>query len=203
MSRLKRLIEELKGRRVYRVAVVYAAVAFVVWQAGEIAVPGLNLPDWVLTLVILFTVLGFPVAIVLAWAFDITPEGVKRTESEGARPVAPGDAERAARLSQNSAYVSFLLGYAYARAGRRDDAQRVLAEMQELATQQFVPPDYLAIVHVGLGEIDEAIDWLNRAYEARTDWPVWLAVDPVSDPLHSVPRYRQLLRSVGLSELIE
>jgi TolB-like protein len=89
-------LSELKRRRVYRVAVVYAAVAFVIWQAAEIAVPGLNLPAWVLTLVILLTVLGFPVSLVLAWAFDITPEGVKRTEAESAEPVAPGKVERAA-----------------------------------------------------------------------------------------------------------
>ncbi|MGD8699753.1 MAG: hypothetical protein PVJ43_10710, partial [Gemmatimonadales bacterium] len=80
-------LSELKRRRVYRVAVVYAAVAFVIWQAAEIAVPGLNLPGWVLTLVILLTALGFPVAVVLAWAFDVTSEGVKRTAAESAEPV--------------------------------------------------------------------------------------------------------------------
>jgi len=86
MASLKRLIEELKRRRVFRVAVMYAVVAFVVWQVAEIAVPGLNLPDWVLTLVILLTVLGFPIALALAWAFDIAPEGVRRTQPAGARP---------------------------------------------------------------------------------------------------------------------
>ncbi len=100
MSRLQRLLEELKRRRVFRVAVVYAAVAFVIWQVAEIAVPGLNLPNVVLTAVILLTVLGFPIAIALAWAFDITPAGVKRTEAETAaaeRPAVPtveGAAER-------------------------------------------------------------------------------------------------------------
>jgi hypothetical protein len=89
MSRLKRLIEELKRRRVYRVAVVYVAVAFVIWQVAEIAVPGLNLPNVVLTAVIFLTALGFPIAIALAWAFDITPEGVKRTESEAAAAEQP------------------------------------------------------------------------------------------------------------------
>jgi TolB-like protein len=92
MSRLQRLLEELKRRRVFRVAVVYAAVAFVIWQVAEIAVPGLNLPNIVLTTVILLTILGFPVALALAWAFDITSEGVKRTESEttaAERPAVP------------------------------------------------------------------------------------------------------------------
>jgi len=62
-SPLRALLGELKRRRVYRVAVVYAAVAFVIWQAAEIAVPGLNLPNWVLTLDIVLTVLGFPIAV--------------------------------------------------------------------------------------------------------------------------------------------
>jgi TolB-like protein len=81
MSRLGRLTQELKRRRVYRVAMVYAVVAFVIWQVAEIAFPALRLPDWALTLVIALTVVGFPIAVVLAWAFDVTPEGVKRTES--------------------------------------------------------------------------------------------------------------------------
>jgi len=91
---LRAFLSELKRRRVYRVAVAYAVVAFVIWQAAEIAVPGLNLPGWVLTLVILLTVLGFPVALVLAWAFDITPEGLKRTDAESLEPVAPARVER-------------------------------------------------------------------------------------------------------------
>jgi tetratricopeptide (TPR) repeat protein len=76
---------ELKRRRVYRVAVVYAAVAFVIWQAAEIAFPALRLPDWTLTLVVVLTLVGLPIALILAWAFDVTPEGVKRTG-----PLEPG-----------------------------------------------------------------------------------------------------------------
>jgi tetratricopeptide (TPR) repeat protein len=77
---------ELKRRRVYRVAVVYAAVAFVIWQAAEIAFPALSVPDWALTLVVVLTLIGFPIAVVLAWAFEITPEGVKRTAPASGAP---------------------------------------------------------------------------------------------------------------------
>ncbi|MGD2153286.1 MAG: tetratricopeptide repeat protein [Gemmatimonadales bacterium] len=80
-SGLRLFLGELKRRRVYRVAVVYAVVAFVVWQAAEIAFPALNLPDWTLTFVVVATLLGFPIALVLAWAFDITPHGVRRAGS--------------------------------------------------------------------------------------------------------------------------
>jgi tetratricopeptide (TPR) repeat protein len=82
----RRFLTELKRRRVYRVAVVYAAVAFVIWQAAEIAFPALNLPDWALTLVVVLTLVGFPIAVVLAWAFDITPEGVRRAAAATAGP---------------------------------------------------------------------------------------------------------------------
>ncbi|KPK65581.1 MAG: hypothetical protein AMS21_04320 [Gemmatimonas sp. SG8_38_2] len=80
---LRAVLSELKRRRVYRVAVVYAAVAFVIWQAAEIAFPALGFPDWALTLVVVLTLIGFPVALVLAWAFDITPQGVRRPPASG------------------------------------------------------------------------------------------------------------------------
>jgi TolB-like protein/Flp pilus assembly protein TadD len=93
MSRSGQFFRELKRRRVFRVAAVYAVVAFVIWQAAEIAFPALRLPEWSLTLVVALTLLGFPIAVVLAWAFEITPEGVKRTEplpDDAATPQARG-----------------------------------------------------------------------------------------------------------------
>lgn len=80
MAGVENLLRELRRRRVFRVAIVYAAVAFILWQAAEILVPALNLPDWTLTFVVFITILGAPIALVLGWAFDITPVGVRRTE---------------------------------------------------------------------------------------------------------------------------
>ena len=82
----QRFLAELKRRRVFRVMAMYGAVAFVVLQVADIALPGLGLPEWTITLILAFTVLGFPIAIVLAWAFDMTPEGMQRTEK-----AAPGE----------------------------------------------------------------------------------------------------------------
>lgn len=78
-SWLRDFLAELKRRRVFRVAVVYAFVTFGVLQVVDIAFPALKLPDWTITLVVALTLLGFPVAMVLAWAFDITSRGVVRT----------------------------------------------------------------------------------------------------------------------------
>jgi adenylate cyclase len=87
------LLVELKRRRVFRVAAVYGASAFVALQAADLVFPRLGLPDWAVTLVVALAIVGLPVALALAWAFDATPEGVRRTG-----PAAPD--ELAAILAQ-------------------------------------------------------------------------------------------------------
>jgi len=78
-SSLQALFAEMKRRRVFKVMAVYGAVAFVLLQVADIAFEPLGLPDWTMTLVLFLAMLGFPLAIVLAWAFESTPEGVRRT----------------------------------------------------------------------------------------------------------------------------
>jgi tetratricopeptide (TPR) repeat protein len=75
---------ELKRRHVYKVAVVYAAVAVAVWQVADIIVPVLGLPEWIMKLVVIGPILTFPFAIVLAWAYDITPDGIRAARRAGA-----------------------------------------------------------------------------------------------------------------------
>jgi hypothetical protein len=77
---------------VVRVAVVYAATAFAVLQAADIMLPQMNVPDWAMGLLVAFVVFGFPIALVLAWALDITPDGIKRTEPAPAETERCGDA---------------------------------------------------------------------------------------------------------------
>ncbi|MBK5098701.1 MAG: hypothetical protein JJE01_13020, partial [Gemmatimonadetes bacterium] len=76
----QRFLAELKRRRVFRVMAVYGAVGFVLLQVVELLVPALLLPEWTYRFVALLLLVGFPVAIVLAWAFESTPDGVKRTD---------------------------------------------------------------------------------------------------------------------------
>jgi TolB-like protein/Tfp pilus assembly protein PilF len=80
LARLRRFLRELKRRNVYKVAVTYAAVVFIGLQAVRLLVPATTLPGWADELLIAIAVLGFPIAIVLAWAFEMTPEGMRRTE---------------------------------------------------------------------------------------------------------------------------
>src|SRR6202051_3378101 len=71
---------ELKRRNVYKVAVAYAIVGWLLVQVATQVFPFLEIPNWVVRLVIALVVIGFPIALVLAWAFEATPEGIKRTE---------------------------------------------------------------------------------------------------------------------------
>jgi hypothetical protein len=73
---MQSLVQELKRRHVVRVALVYAAVAFAVVQAADLAFPRLGLPDWTVTFVLVLALLGLPLALVLAWMFDVTPAGL-------------------------------------------------------------------------------------------------------------------------------
>jgi len=72
------LIAELKRRNVFRVGVAYAIVAWLLVEVASVVLPALHLPEWTLTLLVVFVVTGFPLALILAWAFELTPEGIKR-----------------------------------------------------------------------------------------------------------------------------
>src|SRR5213082_1452360 len=77
---------ELKRRIVYKVAVAYAVVGWLVAQIATQIFPFLEIPNWVVRLVIVLIAIGFPIALVIAWAFEITPQGIKRTETADAMP---------------------------------------------------------------------------------------------------------------------
>ena len=75
---------ELKRRNVYKVAVAYGVVAWLLMQIASQIFPFFEIPNWVVRLVVLLLIIGFPVALIIAWAFEVTPEGIKRTEAADA-----------------------------------------------------------------------------------------------------------------------
>jgi adenylate cyclase len=81
---LPRFLTELKRRKVYRVALVYSAVGWALLEMADVVLPRLGLPDWTVNAVLAVVLLGFPIAIVFAWIFDLSPQGVVRTE-----PISP------------------------------------------------------------------------------------------------------------------
>jgi TolB-like protein/Flp pilus assembly protein TadD len=82
----KNFFSELKRRNVYKVAVAYAVVGWLLVQIATQVFPFFEVPNWAVRLVVLVIIIGFPIALVLAWAFELTPEGIKRTETADEMP---------------------------------------------------------------------------------------------------------------------
>src|SRR5437762_10144063 len=95
MSEKLSFFAELKRRNVYKVAVAYAIVAWLLVQIATQVFPFLEIPNWIVRLVIALVAIGFPIALVIAWAFEITPQGIERTEIADAMPAAAGQKKHA------------------------------------------------------------------------------------------------------------
>src|SRR5450631_4398001 len=76
---------ELKRRNVFKVAIAYAVVGWLLVQVATQVFPFFEIPNWAVRLVVLLIIIGFPIALIIAWAFELTPEGLKRTERLEAR----------------------------------------------------------------------------------------------------------------------
>ncbi|NIP82515.1 MAG: hypothetical protein GWM90_26160, partial [Gemmatimonadetes bacterium] len=94
---MQQILRELSRRRVFRVAGLYVVVAWLVVQVAETTFPLLSLPDWSVTLALALALVGFPLALVLAWAYDVTPGGLRlgREGQPATEPVADGGAGEA------------------------------------------------------------------------------------------------------------
>ncbi len=103
-----------------------------------------------------------------------------------------------ARLSGGGSRALAMLGYAQAQTGDHDAARRTLADLERRAGGRYVPALHRALVYIGLGELEPALDELDRAREERSDYLPFLAVDPIFDPLHSHPRFSQILAAAGM-----
>jgi TolB-like protein/Tfp pilus assembly protein PilF len=91
----RNFFSELKRRNVYKVAVAYAVVGWLVIQISSTVLPTFHAPEWVVQTLVVLVALGFPIALVLAWAFEATPEGIKRTEVADAMPATAGQKKHA------------------------------------------------------------------------------------------------------------
>jgi eukaryotic-like serine/threonine-protein kinase len=103
--------------------------------------------------------------------------------------------EKSVATSPSNVSLAFL-GYGYAAAGKRPEAQKVLDQLNELSKQKYVPPFHKAIICVGLGEKDQAFEWLEKAYDEHFIFGI--KVNPIFDPLCSDPRFADLLRRMNL-----
>jgi len=112
------------------------------------------------------------------------------------------DAERVLRealtLPAAGAYTRAELGWLLARSGRAAEAETLLAEVHALARDHYVSPVPFAILHIGLGNLDTALDWADRAYAERRGWLAYLKVNPIFDPLRAHPRFQALVDRMRL-----
>ncbi len=112
------------------------------------------------------------------------------------------EAERVLRegleLAGSGTYTRVTLALALSRAGNRQLAEETLELLKAKAEHDYVSPVELATLYVALGDSDRAIDWAERAYEQRRGWMAYLNVHPILDPLRGEPRFRALVRKMGL-----
>ena len=90
------------------------------------------------------------------------------------------------------------LAHAYGASGNKSEAQKRIAQLHALSKSRYVAPVDLAVAYIGLGDKDRSMEWLEKAYEDRSAWLIWIKVDPRFDVLHADPRFRDLLRRMGL-----
>ena len=92
------------------------------------------------------------------------------------------------------------LGFFLARSGQRDEAVKLLAELKQASSQRYVPGTALALIHLGLGEKEEALDWLEKDIDDRGPYPTYYAVMPELDDLRTEPRFKAMLKRLNLPE---
>jgi tetratricopeptide (TPR) repeat protein len=118
-------------------------------------------------------------------------------EQQGKYSDAIAELNKAIRITDNP-QVAASLAHAYALSGQRAEAHRALTELLDEANRRYVSPYDIATVYAGLGNTEEAFNWLEKAYEDRSGWLAWwLRVDPKFDRLRADPRFVDLLRRVG------
>ena len=116
---------------------------------------------------------------------------------QGDRAAGIAEIKRAAELDPTSPFPVGWLGYAYAVSGDRARAQEILNRLREQSKKSAVQPYLFLLVHTGLGEKEQALDWLEKAAAERSDELFFLKVDPALDPLRAEPRFQAVLKRMG------
>ena len=113
-------------------------------------------------------------------------------EQKGNYALAIPELRKAVELSRGTPLMVSALAHAYARSGNQPEAEKLLAQLQAKSMNQYVSPYYFAIVYVGLGRTEDALDWLEKAFGDRSNGLVFLKVEPELDALRSNPRFISL-----------
>ena len=142
-----------------------------------------------------------PARIQLALAYEQTgklTEAVSELEQAAGLIAGNGPSQNTSSPAIDPPVLHALLGHAYAITGRRTDAVNELNKLQAAAHSRYIPPSYIGIVWMGLGDKDKAFDWLEKGFQGRSEHMLYLGLEPLVDPLRSDPRFDSLLKRVGL-----
>ena len=120
-------------------------------------------------------------------------------ERKGAYPEAIAELRKALELSGGDSNELAALGLAFAASHQPAEARKILGQLKERSVQTYVQPMWLAVIHIALGEKDQAFDWMQKAYDDRSAWLVYLKVDPLFDDVRTDARFTGLMRRVGLN----
>jgi hypothetical protein len=90
------------------------------------------------------------------------------------------------------------MGHEYGVSGDPANANKMLARLNEVSRKKYVPAIYFAVIYIGLNRKDDAFHWLDKAYDERCEYLVYLGSEPLADPLRSDPRFSRLLSRIGL-----
>lgn len=211
-SSLQALFAEMKRRRVFRVMAVYGAVAFVVLQVADIAFEPLGLPDWAMTFVLVLAMLGFPLAIVLAWAFESTPDGMKRTAPAHDEEIRQIVAEPRSRrwpsglLALASVVLLFGTGWYMGGGGRGGEERGInlvsTAEASDLRTLAALPFEDMNGTEenrlIALGLHDDLLTQLSRVGAIRVT-----SRTSVRDYVDTEKTFQEIAGELGVQYLLE
>jgi tetratricopeptide (TPR) repeat protein len=109
--------------------------------------------------------------------------------------------QRGVELEPEDLYLKADLAIAYGAAGKKEEAQKILEEFEEKARREYVSPYALAMAHMAVGNLDGTFAWLDKMYEERAPWLIFMNEHPRYDGLRGDPRFQQLLRKIGFKEL--
>lgn len=107
------------------------------------------------------------------------------------------ESQKALQFSGGNTEASSLIGYTHAVSGNKEQAEKVLGELKELSKQRYVPASNIALIYNGLGETDQALDWLEKAYDERDVHLTFLKTGPHWDSIRKEPRFTSLLQRAG------
>lgn len=107
--------------------------------------------------------------------------------------------EKALQTAPDNQHMLWIRGYAYARSGRRREAEESIAKLREIAKTQYIVRTFIASIYGALGEKDQAFAELDKAVEEREPWLKWIKAEPMMSSLHDDPRFKEVLKSLNLT----